>query len=173
MKKHLLGLLIVKLWISVCSTFGDDGGQDLFWTREVVQLSCLSPMSKHSAIFFFFFFCFLGLYLQHREVPRPGFELELQLPAYTRATAMPDPRRIFDLHHSSRQRRIPDLLSEARDGTCVFMDASRVHCCCTTTGTPHLAQLNHFPLTSNSSTLELSQLNEKLSTLKTDTFLMF
>ena len=40
------------------------------------------------------------------EVPRLGIELELQLPAYTTATAVQDPNRICDLHHSSRQRQI-------------------------------------------------------------------
>ena len=34
---------------------------------------------------------FLGLHLWHMEVPRLGVQLELQLPAYTTATAMPDP----------------------------------------------------------------------------------
>ena len=37
------------------------------------------------------------------EVPRLGVESELSLPAYARATAMPDPSLICDLHHSSRQ----------------------------------------------------------------------
>ena len=39
----------------------------------------------------FFFFHFLGLHLQHVEVPRRGVESELQLPAYTTATATRDP----------------------------------------------------------------------------------
>ena len=34
---------------------------------------------------------FSGPHLQHMEVPRPGAESELQLLAYTTATAMPDP----------------------------------------------------------------------------------
>ena len=39
-----------------------------------------------------FVFCFfLKLHLWHMEVPRLGAELELQLPATARATAMPDP----------------------------------------------------------------------------------
>ena len=38
-----------------------------------------------------FFFFFLGPLLQHIEVPRLGVELELQLPAYTIATATQDP----------------------------------------------------------------------------------
>ena len=38
-----------------------------------------------------FFFVILGLRLWHMGVPKLGVELELQLPAYTRATATPDP----------------------------------------------------------------------------------
>ena len=56
------------------------------------------------------------------EVPRPGAELELQLPA----TAMPDWSCICDLHHSSWQQRILNLLSKARDQTCILMDTSQV-----------------------------------------------
>ena len=45
--------------------------------------------------------CFLGPYLKHMEVPRLGVqsELQLQLPAYTTATATQDPIRICDLRH--------------------------------------------------------------------------
>ena len=52
-----------------------------------------------------FFFCcfFLGLHPQHVEVPRLGVESELQPPAYTRATARPDPSCVCNLHHSSQQ----------------------------------------------------------------------
>jgi len=51
------------------------------------------------------------------EVPRLGIKLELQLPAYTTATAaMLDWRsRFCDLHHSSWQCGILNPLSEARD----------------------------------------------------------
>jgi len=63
------------------------------------------------------------------EVPRLGVELELQLPAYVIATAMPDPSHVCDLHHSSRQRQILNPLSEARDRTCVLMDTSRIRYC--------------------------------------------
>ena len=59
------------------------------------------------------------------EVPRLGVELELQPPAYARATATPDPSLVFDLHHSSRQRRILNTRSKARDRTCLPTDASR------------------------------------------------
>ena len=36
------------------------------------------------------FFVLLGLHLRHMEVPSAGVELELQLPAYTTATAVQD-----------------------------------------------------------------------------------
>ena len=43
---------------------------------------------KHHRIFIFLpFFPFLGLHLQHMEVPSLGVKLELELPAYTTATA--------------------------------------------------------------------------------------
>ena len=42
-------------------------------------------------------------------------ESELQLPAYTTATATPDPSRAYNLHHSSWQRWILNPLSEAED----------------------------------------------------------
>ena len=69
------------------------------------------------------------------EVPRLGVESELQLPVYTTATATLDLSRIIDLHDSSWQRRILNLLSDARDRTCVLMDTSLVHYCQITTGT--------------------------------------
>ena len=77
--------------------------------------------------FFFFLPVFLGPHWRHMEVPRPGVESKLQLPTYTTATATPDPSRICDLHHSSRQHQI--LLREARDRTHILMDASRVCYC--------------------------------------------
>ena len=53
-------------------------------------------------------FCFLGLCLQHMEVPRLGVQSELQLPAYTTA------------------HRILDPLSEARVQTQILMDTSGI-----------------------------------------------
>ena len=68
-----------------------------------------------------------GLHLQHMEVPRLGIQSELQLLAYTTATATSDPSRVCNLHRSSRQHWILNLLSEARDHTCVLMDTGRIH----------------------------------------------
>ena len=70
------------------------------------------------------------------EVLKLGIQLELQLPAYTRATAMRDPSPICDLHHSSRQCQILNLLSEARDQTFNLMVPSRIHFCCAMMGIP-------------------------------------
>ena len=49
------------------------------------------------------------------EVLVLGVKLELHLLAYTTATAMLDPSCICNLHHSSRQCQILNLLSKARD----------------------------------------------------------
>ena len=49
------------------------------------------------------------------EVSRLGVKLELQLPAYTTATATPDPSHVYDLYHFSWQWRVLNPLSEARD----------------------------------------------------------
>ena len=62
--------------------------------------------------------------------------MKLQLPAYTTATAARDPSCICDLHHSSRQCRILNSLSKARDRTRNLRAPSRIRFCCTTTGTP-------------------------------------
>ena len=89
-------------------------------------------------VFFFLSFVFLELYLLHMEVPSLGDSLELQLPAYTTAKATPDLRRVFDLHHSSRQCQILDPLREAKDRTCNLNVPSQICFHCATTGTPKL-----------------------------------
>ena len=79
-----------------------------------------SSSSWGNVDFFFFFFClfvFLGPHPRHMEAPRLGVQSELQLLAYTRATATWDLSHIFDLHYSSRQRWILNPWREARDGT--------------------------------------------------------
>ena len=73
-----------------------------------------------------FFFFFLGPYLQHMEVPRLVVQSEIQLPAYTTATAMHDTSHVCDLHHSSCQCQILYPLSKARDQTCNLMVPSKI-----------------------------------------------
>ena len=72
-------------------------------------------------LFYFVFLPFLGPLLRHMEVPRLGVKLELQPPTYITATATWDPSQVCDLHHRSRQRRILNPLSKARDRTHNFM----------------------------------------------------
>ena len=55
------------------------------------------------------------------EFSRLGVRSELQLPAYSTATAMWDLSLVWDPHHSSWQCRILNPLSEARDQTPVLM----------------------------------------------------
>ena len=70
------------------------------------------------------------------EVPRLGVEAELQLLAYTTATAVPDLSRICNPHHSSWQwqRRILNPLNDARDQTRNLMVTSRICFHCATRG---------------------------------------
>ena len=79
---------------------------------------------------------FLRPHLWHMEVPRLEVELELQLSAYTTATATLDLNRLCYLHHSSQQHCILNSLSLARDRTQKLMVTSRILFCCATTGTP-------------------------------------
>ena len=89
------------------------------------ELAFVPPVISFYMSFFFFFF--LGPYLWHMEVPRLGGESELQLSAYTINTAMRDPGHICDLHQSSRQCRILNPMSEARDRSRILMDPSRAY----------------------------------------------
>ena len=65
----------------------------------------------------FFFFLIFRATPAAMEVPRLGFESELQLPAYATALATQDPRRICNLHHRSQQHWILNPLGKARDQT--------------------------------------------------------
>ena len=62
------------------------------------------------------------------EVPRLGVELELQLLAYTTATAVatPDPNHICNLLYSLQQCWIVNPLIEAKDQTHILMNTSWV-----------------------------------------------
>ena len=72
----------------------------------------------------FLLFLWGGSTPQHMEVLRLGVELELQLPAYTTASAKGDPSHSCNLQHSSQQHWIVDPLSGARDKTRILMDTN-------------------------------------------------
>ena len=93
------------------------------------SLTARPPATPKFYIDLFIYFCFLGLHAQHMEAPRLGAELELQLLAYTTATATAtrDVSRVFNLHYSLWQRQIPEPLSEARDRICILIDTSQTH----------------------------------------------
>ena len=78
----------------------------------------------------FIWFCFLGPHLWHVEVPRPGVESELQLPAYPTATATWDLSSVCDPHHSSWQCQVLNPPSQARDWIHILMDTSWILLCC-------------------------------------------
>ena len=75
-------------------------------------------------IFLFLIFFSLEPLLRHMEVPRLGVNSEVQLLA--RAIATPDPSLICEFYCSLWQCQILNLLSKARDWTCILMDSSRV-----------------------------------------------
>ena len=86
-----------------------------------IGASCFETTHASS---YYYYFIFLGLepYLQHVEVPRLGVELELQLLAYTTATARQDLSRICDLCFSLQQCRILNSLSKTRDRTHILRE---------------------------------------------------
>ena len=122
------------------------------------------PCALHILAFQFFehlFFLPLGLCTCHLKCPYSNLlAFQSQLFFYFRACPMAYGgsqargqigASAAGLHHSHskagsepslqptsqlRQHRIPDPLSEARDGTCILMDPSQVHFCCATAGTP-------------------------------------
>ena len=81
-------------------------------------------------------FVFLEPHLQPMESSRLEAELQLQLPAYTTATATWDPSHICNLYHSSWQCQLLNPRSKAKDRTHNLMDISWVCDHWATTGTP-------------------------------------
>ena len=92
------------------------------WRLKTAPLQWPEPLELDSFFFFFFSPFLFRPHLQHMEIPRPGVKWELQLPAYITATAIGNPNRVCDLHHSSGQCQILNPLSETRDRTCILMD---------------------------------------------------
>ena len=79
---------------------------------------CASRELHESSLLFFFFF--LQPHLQHMDIPRPGFKLELQLPAID--IVIQDPSCTCKLHHSLRQCQKLNPLIKAKDQTFILTD---------------------------------------------------
>ena len=112
---------------------------------------------------FIYLFFFLSPHLQHLAVPGLGVESELQLPAYTTATAVQDLSRICDLCCSFGQRRIlnPGIqwgqaLNTHSHGHCVGFLTHWA-----TMGTPKLNILNNLFCWSLSTQLKMEPPNPK------------
>ena len=118
---------------------------ELAWSLPYSSLFWMNNI-KLMKNFFFFFFCLFRATPRHMEVPKLGVELELQPPAYTTATATPDPSYICDLHHSSQQHEILNPLSKARDWTSNLSVPSWICFRCTMTGTPIWQYLTNWKL---------------------------
>jgi len=98
--------------------FGGNSGWEVLSESSCAQVILIAPkmqnmagslvLNNFSIFFLFLFFCFLGPHPRPMEGPRLGVELELQMPAYTTATARQDPSHICDLNHSSWQCWITD-----------------------------------------------------------------
>ena len=92
--------------------------------KDVNDLQGFFPSRQQ--VFLFVCFVFLGPHLWHMEVPRLGVKWELQLLAYTTATATQDPNQVCDLPHGPWQRRILNQPRKARDQTCILMVTSQI-----------------------------------------------
>ena len=100
--------LTMLLFMIVLLFFWKGKKSENHWQGHSVLPQCLVYISLSLS-----FFSFLGPHLWHVEVSRLGVQSELQLPAYTPATATRDPSGVCHLHHSSWQRWI---LNWARPG---------------------------------------------------------
>ena len=86
-------------WFSTWAVSLADTMQAAFWCQAALlpqgllarNSSSLRSGGSGNYFFFFFFSRFLGPHSQHMEIPTLGVKLELQLPAYTTATATRDP----------------------------------------------------------------------------------
>ena len=77
---------------------------------------------EHVCLFIYLFIFFMTACAAYGS-SRRGVESELQLLAYTTATATLNLSHIFKLCHSLWQPWILNPLSEARDRTCILMEA--------------------------------------------------
>ena len=80
---------------------------------------------KHQPLFFFFFLLFMAVPAAYRSS-----QARVRITSIATASATQGLSCIWDLHHSSWQHRLPDLLSKVRDWTCILMNTSQICFCC-------------------------------------------
>ena len=102
---------IFQLWLHI----------HIYFSFAVTLSSCFIWEFETCNHFWNFFF-FLWLHMWHMEVCRLGVKLELQLWAYTTATAMPGLTCVCSQCHILQQYQILNSLSEARDPTRILTD---------------------------------------------------
>ena len=114
----MLDQVYMVITLTAAHTFAYEPSVFLPWPQSFssFQSPCWPLSGWDLPIILFYFFLFRAE-PGHMEVPRQGVKLELQLPAYTTATATPNLRLVCTLHHSSQQCWIPNPLSRARDRT--------------------------------------------------------
>ena len=96
-----------------------------YWWNGHYNLSSTFSFSFSFLFFFLFFFLlFKAAPVAYGSSSARGL-IRAVTTAYATATAMPDPSHVCNLHHSSRQCRILNPLSEARDRNCIFLDTSQ------------------------------------------------
>ena len=144
--------LFIFFFFVIPLAYVNSWARDWIWAAAVTYAIAVAMLAP-----FFFFFFFFGLFRwnpSHVEVPRLGVKWELQLLAYTTATAMPDPSLVHSLHHNLWQRWILNLLSEARGQTHIFMDTGLVlnplshngNSQCRVLNPPHHSRNSHYLL---------------------------
>ena len=106
---------------------------NVLWLSQIGWF--FSPNTLHPYWFFFFFCLFRATPMAYGD-SQARVESELQLLAYSTATATSNPSRICDLHHSSQQHQVCNPLSKARDWTHILIDPSWVHNHWAMMGTP-------------------------------------
>jgi len=88
------------IWVSVLMSFLQDNFPSPSWVVTRSGMAGASGVWSLISVIYLFIY-FLGLHPWHREIPRLGVKLELQLLAYTIATARLDLSHICDLDDSS------------------------------------------------------------------------
>ena len=107
-------------------SYENDNVVAYFWHGKMFKMDYEGKVIKQS-VKSHFYFLLLWLHLWRMEAPRLGVESELQLTAYTTATATHDPSRIQDLHCSFR--KAGSLIHwGGRDWTCILTETTSDPC---------------------------------------------